>query len=206
MKGKRKFSSFSYDEALKTLGIEVLLPWELKVSPAPLTEFFKRRLQRLDGFELMNSERGKELLIDAFCEEALEAHSKLKIWKEAPLSTPNTTGFVDYLIAPRRAYLDTPLLCVIEAIPPEGASWNQEAKKDKFDLGIAQCLIGMAACISQNANSITVHGIVSSGQVWQFLRCQPNRAIWQTGLYTVREPDELLAALSVVFSACEAQL
>ena len=194
MSSKRKFSSYSYDEALKLLGVQTLLPWELRTNPLQITEFFKRRLQRLDGFELMNSERGKELLIDAYCEEALETHNKLKIWKEAPLSTETTTGFVDYLIAPRRAYLDTPLLCVIEA------------KKDKFDLGIAQCLIGMAACVSQNPEPITVHGIVSSGQVWQFLRCEPSKAVWQTGLYTVREPDELLAAISAVFSACEVQL
>jgi hypothetical protein len=53
-----------------------------------------------------------------------------------------------------------------------------EAKKVKFDLRIAQCLIAMAVCISQNPEPITVHGIVSSRQVWQFLRCEPNKAVW----------------------------
>jgi hypothetical protein len=190
---KRKFSSFGYNEALQSLGVEVLQPWNIPANTAPLSVFFQRRLKRLEGFELMNSERGKELLIDAFCEEALETHPKLKIWKEAPLSTPTTTGFVDYLVAPRRAYLDTPLLCVIEA------------KKDQFDLGIAQCLIGMAACVQTNPEAVVVHGVVSSGQIWQFFKTQEQQ-VWASGLYTVRETEDLLNALGVVFSACEAQL
>jgi hypothetical protein len=213
---KRKFSSFSYDEALQHLGIDTLQPWVLDVAELPLSSFFERRLKRLDGFELNNSERGKELLIDAFCEEILERHPKLKIWKEAPLATIDTTGFVDYLIAPRRAYLAAPLLCVIEA------------KKDKFDTGTAQCLIGMVACSEQNAQAqpqhtgqhtaqaevaatppiTTVHGIVSNGQIWQFLRLWrgERQQVWQTAPYTVREPSELLGALDHVFAACESLL
>src|SRR5450432_3165359 len=136
---RRKFSGFAYNEVLKQLGIEQLIVWELAVPTLPLSEFFQRRLQRLEGFDLTASERSKELIIDAFCEEALEGHAELKIWKEAAIRGKETVGFVDYLVAPRRAYLGTPLLCVVGA------------KKDDFEQGMAQYLIGMAACAERNA-------------------------------------------------------
>jgi hypothetical protein len=42
------------------------------------------------------------------------------------LSTDTLTGKADYVMAPHRAYLETPLLCVAEA------------KKDDFERGAAQ--------------------------------------------------------------------
>jgi hypothetical protein len=194
---KRKFASFGDNEALKELGVEQLLLWEIAAAPLAPTPFFIQRLKRLEGFELTTSERGKELLIDAFCEEILERHTGLKIWKEAAIQTETTTGFADYLVAPRRAYLETPLLCVIEA------------KKDKFDQGMAQCLVGMAACADQNQKSgrpMATFGIVSNGQGWQFYRLDLDGSVWQSGLYSVRDPDEVLGVLNTIFGLCEAML
>jgi hypothetical protein len=89
-------------------------------------------------FDLHNCEESKKLMIDAICEEALQEFKHLKIWKGAPLSDEETSGYVDYLIAERKAYLEAPFLCIVEA------------KKDDFEQGLAQCLVEMKACRYSN--------------------------------------------------------
>lgn len=78
---KRKFSSFSDDEAMKLIGIEEIQHWNLPIESFQISEFFYERLERLDNFGVYRSEGGKELLIEAFCEEALNRHKKIRLWK-----------------------------------------------------------------------------------------------------------------------------
>ena len=85
---------------------------------------------------------------------AVSQHPNLKVWKAAVLNTDTLTGVADYLIAPRLAYLTTPLLCVVEA------------KRDDFERGRAQCLAEMVACRENNhheGHDIEIFGIVSNG-------------------------------------------
>ena len=131
---RKNFSSFSANEALQELQVNELIRWEMNFPPYQPSSFLPERLRRLENFDLTFSERAKELLIDAFCEEVIERHPNLKIWKAATLQSDDLIGQVDYLIAPRKAYLTTPLLCVVEA------------KKDDFKKGLAQCLVEMKAC------------------------------------------------------------
>ena len=78
---KRSFSSFTYKEAFKYLGITELKRWTIEAKPLPISDFFKQRLDRLQRFDLESLEVSKTLLIDAICEEGLEDVSRLKIWK-----------------------------------------------------------------------------------------------------------------------------
>ena len=71
-------------------------------------------LRQLDSFELSRSEAAKVMLIDALLGEIVPEYPRLKIWKEELLESETVSGIADYLIAPKRAYLETPLLCAIE--------------------------------------------------------------------------------------------
>ncbi len=116
MQSKRKnFSRFTPKEAFKQLKIKDLTKLKIDFKPVEPSQFFQTRLQRLENFDLSISKKAKELLIDALCEKVIQQHSHLKIWKEAPLQSDKLTGFFDYLVAEKRAYLDAPLLCVVEA-------------------------------------------------------------------------------------------
>lgn len=196
-KVKKNFSSFDYNEALLWLKIEKLIRWEIKFQPLPPSDFFKERLRRLEKFDLIISERGKELIIDAICDEVIQRHDRLKIWKSAPLNTDELTGFVDYLIAPDRAYLDTPLLCVVEA------------KRDDFEKGFAQCVMGMEACRwrnEQNGMICDVFGIVSNGEGWKFYQITQERKLYETSLYSTSEPESVLGLVDYVFGKCDEEL
>jgi hypothetical protein len=72
-------------------------------------------MRRFVVFNLENSEAAKLLVVDALFAEVVSRHPRLKVWKAAPLETDTLTGVADYVIAPNRGYLNTPLLCVAEA-------------------------------------------------------------------------------------------
>ncbi len=149
---KKSFSSFSYKDAVKYLGITELKRWQLEAEPVPISEFFQQRLERLQRFDLESMEVSKTLLIDAICEEGLEEIPQLKVWKGAYLEGEDVCGNADYLIAERP---EAPLVCVIEA------------KKDDFEQGAAQCLVEMAACQWNNhqiGRDIDSYGIVTNGE------------------------------------------
>jgi hypothetical protein len=197
MSVKVNFSSFSLKDSLKKVQIEELLDWRVTESRIEPSDFFQERLRRLRHFDLTSSERAKELLIDAVCEEALERHTSLKIWKAAPLQGDDLVGVADYVVAPRRAYLETPLVCVVEA------------KKDDFEQGLAQCLVEMKACQVSNEEAgglIDVYGVVTNGEGWKFYQFSVDGQVHQSVLYSLSDVAGLLGALHHIFSQCEANI
>ena len=172
---KKNFSSFSVGEAYKQLGIITLLPWEFESQPLPITDFFKKRLERLQKrFDLRSYEESKKLLIDAFCEEAMEDFDQLKIWKGGRLESDVFIGNADYLIAQKKDYLEAPFVCIVEA------------KKDDFEQGLAQCLVEMQACQWQNKQSgkfIEVLGIVTNAREWMFYKLDLSGKVYDSRGY-----------------------
>jgi hypothetical protein len=196
-RAKKSFSSFNLKEAMKQLDITDLIAWEFRVSPAAPSDFFHHRLKRLEVFDLQSYERSKELLIDAFCEEAIQDFPRLKIWKGANLESDVVSGNVDYLIADRKRYLEAPLLCVVEA------------KKDDFEQGLAQCLVEMQACGWQNAQigkMIDVLGIVTNGTIWQFYQRLISGQVYETVPYALNDLSTILGALHQIFEQCQENL
>lgn len=194
---KKPFSSFTYKEAFQYLGITELQRWHLVAEPVPISDFFQQRLSRLQRFDLESLEVSKTLLIDAICEEGLEGFDRLKVWKGAYLEGDTICGNVDYLIAERRAYLEAPFACVIEA------------KKDNFEQGTAQCLVEMAACQwvnQQLGQRFTSYGIVTNGEGWKFYRLQSNGAIAETLLHGIGDMPMLLGLVRVFFGLCDRNL
>jgi hypothetical protein len=187
---KKSFSRFNQTEAFKQLGITNLLEWSPAAKAVETSTFLQERLKRLkQHFDLTISERAKELLIDAICEEALNTFPQFKIWKSAPLQGEKATGVVDYVIAENKGFLECPLLCVVEA------------KKDDFMQGEAQCLVEMQACQWMNAQAgiqRTVFGIVTNGEGWKFYRLELNGQVAVTTLFSVGHLEELLGMLRVL--------
>ena len=195
---KKNFSSFTYAEAFKYLGIEQILPWAFDVQTIAPTDFFQENLRQIsEVFDLQTGEESKKLLIDAICQESLRMFKHLKIWKSAPLSDEHTRGYADYLLAKRRAYLEAPLLCIVEA------------KKDDFEQGLAQCLPEMKACqyINQKMGKpVDIYGIVTNSEGWQFYKLSLNTLVYGSDLYGMGNLPQVLGVLHYVFSQSEQNL
>lgn len=189
----RSFSALTLKEAMQMVPAENVEPWVLPGPSLAPSATLTDNLQRLQVFDLTNSEAAKHLLIDALFAEIVPHHPPLKIWKFEPLESDTLAGVADYLFAPRRMYAATPLLCVAEA------------KKDDFVQGRAQCIGEMVTCRWNNRRDkreIDVYGIVSNGQDWQFYKLTPQNAVWETNIYAISNLPELLGALSYVCAEC----
>jgi hypothetical protein len=195
---KKKFSSFKKDEAFLFLGLTDLLPWVIEADPVEPSAFFQEHLNRLHRhFDLESYEESKKLLIDAICDEAINPLERLKIWKGAQLESDLLAGYVDYLIAERKRFLNFPLLCIIEA------------KKDDFEQGLAQCLVQMQACRWNNLQAkhpIDVLGIVTNGDGWKFYKLAVDGKGYETPLYSTGDMERLLGRLRYIFQLCEQNL
>ncbi|MFN9648627.1 MAG: hypothetical protein ACK58Z_09060 [Pseudanabaena sp.] len=195
---KKRVSSCDLASAYKQLGIKTLTHWELPDLAMAPSEFFIKRLERLHrNFDLRSYEESKKLLIDAFCEEAMDSIDKLKIWKGGKIESDILIGNADYLIAARQDYLDTPFLCIVEA------------KRDDFEQGLAQCLVEMQACQWENrqvGKEIDVLGIVTNGQGWIFYKLTLTDKVYETGMYSSDDVAKTLGALRLAFQECENNL
>jgi len=194
---KKSFSSFTYKEACKYLNITELNRWAIEAEPLPISDFFRQRLERLQKFDLEDFEVSKTLLIDAICDEGLEGVERLKIWKGAYVEGEDVCGNADYLIAERKAYLEAPFVCVIEA------------KKDDFRQGAAQCLVEMKACQWTNKNMgnlIDIYGIVTNGEGWKFYRLAADGEVSESLLSGTEQMSILLGQLRAFFKMCEKNL
>lgn len=139
----------------------------------------------------------KKIIIDLVFVEALQAFSKLKIWKGEALESEIARGTADYLVTENFDYSEAPMLCVAEA------------KKDDFDQGLAQCLVEMQACQWMNqkvGRAIEVFGIVTNGEGWKFYRLTLDNQVYETQLYAFRDLPEILGALALIFKTCEDNL
>ena len=190
---KRKFSDMRLDEVMPLIGVVDFIKWELQANSRPPSEHLLESLRRMDSFDRVRTEAAKLLLVDAMLAETVPAYAQLKVWKGEALSSSTLSGFADYLITPRSAYVRAPLLCAAEA------------KKDDFDKGRAQCLAEMIACREKNAADhydIDLFGIVSNGQTWIFYKLTTTNEIYETTEYSVENLPRLLGALDAICAEC----
>ncbi len=187
------FSQLTLKQAMQLVPAEDVLRWQMEAPPLVPSDVLNANLLRLEVFDLTNSEAAKILLIDVLLAEVVPRHPPLKIWKSEPLESDLLVGVADYLIAPKRAYAATPLLCVAEA------------KRDNFVQGRAQCIAEMVACRWNNVRDgleIALHGIVSNGNDWQFYKLTPTNDVYETTIYSLRALPELLGVLDYVCAEC----
>lgn len=193
VKKKPNFSRLTAEQALQLVPTQDLKPWKIETPQRPPSALLLGNFQRFQVFELLASEAAKVMLIDSLLAEVVPDHPQLKIWKAAPLASETVAGVADYLIAPKRGYLKTPLLCAIEA------------KRDDFEAGQTQCVAEMAVCQHNNrrdGHNLDVYGIVSNGQGWVFYKLTTQAEVLFTDLYTTGDLPKLLGMLDYVCAAC----
>lgn len=194
---RRSFSGLRPKEALELVPVQDTTAWDLQATPYAPSDILLANLERAKSFALTASEAAKVTLIDTILLEIVPNYPTLKVWKEEPLESGTVGGIVDYLIAPRRGYVETPLLCAIEA------------KLDDFTAGEIQCIAEVVVAARRHlcdGHNLEIHGIVSNGQGWIFYRLTGTPEVWVSGLFTVNDLPKLLGALDYVCRACAANV
>jgi hypothetical protein len=142
-----------------------------------------------------------ETLIVPLLLQAWKEHRKLKLWSHRTISYDNElVGEPDYLIAAKPEgitdrFLVTPMLAIVEA------------KKEDFDKGWGQCLIGMLTCQKINADDdLPIYGIVSNGLAWEFGKLEGKVLTQHPAPYAISDPEKVLGLINFVFAECEKNL
>ncbi|WP_445638366.1 Restriction endonuclease, type I, EcoRI, R subunit/Type III [Nostoc sp. DSM 114161] len=126
--------------------------------------------------------------------------SKFTLWSHHSLNyDEHLSGFPEYILAQRsplgKVVFDKPYLILVEA------------KQDNFEAGWAQCLAEMiAAQILNDELTITIFGIVSNGDRWQFAKLNAQVFTRNITFYSIQELDKLFGAVNYLFQQCELQL
>lgn len=142
----------------------------------------------------------REGFIFPFMRQAWKRYPNLKLWINRKLAYKDElTGEPDYFVStlpqgPTSDPVGKPLLAVAEA------------KQEDFIAGWGQCLAEMIACQKINDDeTITIYGIVSAGEFWQFAKLKQQTFTRNITSYTVHEPPKLLGILDYLFEQCEKQ-
>jgi hypothetical protein len=125
---------------------------------------------------------------------------ELMLWSHEPLHfDDDLTGVPDYFLARRsplgRWVRERPYLLVVEA------------KRDDFVRGWAQCLAALLAAQKLNdMPELTLYGITTNGQVWEFASLTAARWTRDPRPFTLRNLQELCGAVHFAFEQCRKQV
>jgi hypothetical protein len=168
-------------------------------------EAFRQRLNFILSEDLHKpSEAARcETLIYPILLEVWQPYSPtLKLWSHTPIEYDMLlSGVPDYLIAAQSkfgvAVVGAPLVVAVEA------------KQDDFNLGWGQCGAEMVALTRLNAahnvqsSDISVFGIVTNGEIWQFAKLEGNVLTQEIRYYGIADLDALFGALTFVMEECK---
>lgn len=168
-----------------------------------ITDYFREDLDEVmhDGV-VFNSEFAicENLIYPVLKEVWKKYKTILTLWSHQSFNyNEKLSGYSEYIIARRsplgKVVFDKPYFILVEA------------KQDDFEGGWAQCLAEMIAARGLNKEIlITIFGIVSNGDRWQFGKLENNLFTKDNSPYSIYELDKLFAAVNYIFQQCELQL
>jgi hypothetical protein len=126
--------------------------------------------------------------------------SKFLLWTQQYLHCDTTlSGFPEYILARRsplgKVVFDKPYFVLVEA------------KQDNFDAGWGQCLAEMVAAQRLHGElQVTIYGIVSNGNLWEFGKLEADRFTKNRVFYTIQNLEQLFASVNFIFRQCELEL
>ena len=126
---------------------------------------------------------------------------ELLLWSHPTINAgDNLSGISDYLIAKRTkfgtAVVGKPILLTVEA------------KKENFEEGWGQCAAEMVAAqkISAEVPDITIYGIVTTGEIWQFATLQGSVFTNNIVNYDIFDIHKLYSVLYWILQDCQRQV
>jgi hypothetical protein len=191
----------SIEELAKKYQITVAVDSFVEPLPIAIADYFQQELAYvLKHLDVKMSEAAiSEFLIAPILKEIWKHYDQvLLLWSHVALKVGEEfEGFPDYLFTKRTPLglvRDKPYLLVVEA------------KKDDFEGGWGQCLAAMlAAQIINGDMPISLQGMVSNGEVWQFGQLRGHDFVRDPRSFTISDLPVLFAALHAVFETAKQQ-
>jgi hypothetical protein len=169
------------------------------VPPTPMPVLLKEELKYIIlNYPYNISEAAiRETILFPILKEVWKRYDQtLMLWANKSISfNKELSGMPNYVVAKQshlgKIVFGSPLLAVVEA------------KKDDFEGAWGQCLLGMYT-IQQinNQPNLTVFGIVTNGDNWQFGQLENMQFTENVDFAFLQEMDKLFATLVFLFELC----
>jgi hypothetical protein len=191
------YSNFTIKKIQKDFDIKIIEKVDLfsNIQSREIGDHLKQTL--LDNVSLaiaVNTEKARsELIIAPVLIEIRKIFNKeisffsgieLNIDKERDL-----TGFCDFIISqsPEQLFLNTPVITVVEA------------KNENIMSGLGQCAAEMIASRifneQEGTNLAKIYGVVTSGNIWKFLKLEGNALYIDLDDYSIKEISKIIGIL-----------
>ncbi|CAK0780500.1 conserved hypothetical protein [Gammaproteobacteria bacterium] len=191
------YSSFTVKKVQKEFGVQIIEKTELfsHIKPHDISDHLKETL--LDNVSLaisINTEKARsELIIAPVLIEIRKLFNKkisffsgieLNVDKERDLA-----GFCDFIISQssEQLFLTAPIITIVEA------------KNENIMSGLGQCAAEMIASKIYNEQEgvllENIYGVVTSGNIWKFLKFQKNSIYIDLDDYSIKEITRIVGVL-----------
>ena len=165
------------------------------VPPTAISDLLRQVLARQTDLALQSgSEKARsEYLIAPILSEVLEhVRERANLFSGVEFVVDKKrgpTGYCDFIftLAPRTVELLAPVISVVEA------------KKEDIPGGIPQCLAELVAAqifnTAEERSVDTLYGVITSGEVWKFLRLEGTKVTIDTDDYFLNQPERLVVII-----------
>ena len=169
-----------------------LIPTKIEISDDFITEFNLF----IDNIDVLSSEAARcEFLISPLLREVYKRHLQhYSFWIQKALNYDRELcGTPDYMFSRRsplgKTVLDKPIVILVEA------------KRNDFEQGWGQCLAELIAAQKLNKNTdLSIYGIVTDGNLWQFGRLTEQTLQKNKRSYTIDDLPQLIGSLEFVMT------
>lgn len=191
------YSNFTVKKVQKEFGVQIIEQTELfsHINPHNISDHLKETL--FDNVSLaisINTEKARSELIIApvLIEIRKLFNKKISFFSGIELNIDkdrDLTGFCDFIISQsaEQLFLTAPIITVVEA------------KNENIMSGLGQCAAEMIASKIYNEQegvlSPNIYGVVTSGNIWKFLKFQNNSIYIDLDDYSIKEITRIVGVL-----------
>jgi hypothetical protein len=191
------YSKFKYDDLEASFGLKITDCAIFSEKPTPInpSEWLLQSLGST-GYPILSEKSRSELYVTPILLDILRMNKSFTIFSGYQFDVDKSLGLrgtCDFLLSnnPNRYYFDSPFLIILQA------------KKNVVLDGIPECIAQMYATQlfnkKRNNGILTIHGIVTSGTAWHFLRLkEDNNVEIQNNQFYLSDLKNLLGALQTV--------
>ncbi|CAK0772211.1 conserved hypothetical protein [Gammaproteobacteria bacterium] len=189
------YADFTLETVKTKLGIThtrepLSLPYENRVMPNPERSII---LEDLILATSINTEKARsELIVMPILKKvAKDTHTSLFSGNRFDVDqSRDLSGFIDFLISKNsdQMVIERPILILIEA------------KNQDIASGYGQCIAEMVAAQIKNQNNDTVHGCVTTGEIWVFLELRDCHVRIDACSYYIKDIDSIYSFLLAICS------
>ena len=197
------YSDFTIDELKQQLGLQLDEATDLfsGVAPVPIGSLLTEILRENVPLALaISTEKARSEMIIApvLIELRRQMGNAISLFSGAEFNVDAAAGLkgvCDYLVSlsPEQLTITAPVLMVVEA------------KNENIKGGLAQCMAEMVAAQRFNQQRgrplPAIHGVVTTGSVWRFLRLVGSVAVVDVVEYYLREIDRLVGILVYIVNS-----